>query len=200
MTKRVSHPPVAALLPLAADSAARPTGAEARHLEECSRCRADLTHLRVLAASVQNSAAEPPIDVLQRAYELIHIVPPRGSQSKLFLPARLIFDSKAAPALAAGRAPMPRWHQVWRTVPADVDVQLEGSGIGSKPELLGQILPRGRRQSPDAEGTAWLFEHGQLSSAATIWPSGEFILPAPRHARWDLCLAWGRLRLRINST
>jgi len=200
MTKRMSHPPVAALLPLAADSGAHPSGAEATHLEGCPRCRADLTHLRAFAASLRNGAAEPPTEVLQRAYELIHVVPPRGSQSKLFRPARLIFDSKAALGLGGVRAPSPGWHQVWRTVPADVDVQLEGSGIGSKPELLGQILPRRRRQSPEAEGTAWLFERGRFSSAAAISTSGEFTLPAPRRARWDLCLAWGRLRLRIKST
>lgn len=175
-----------------------PAGA-LKHLRECARCSGDLADLRLLAASLRDTGTEPSSEALARAYALLEPKLPRRSEVKCFTLARLVHDSGSFPAVPSVRAPMGSRQQVWRTPEVDVDLRLEGSGLGSPAALLGQVLPRGRRRSPSSEGRVWLLEPGRAVSSSSVTQSGEFALPAPRSRRWRIWLAWGPLRLRVES-
>ena len=193
------HLSSATLFELLAQAHTELPSAALKHLRECARCSGDLADLRLLAASVPDTRTEPSSEALARAYALLEPKLPRRSEVKGFTLARLVHDSGSFPAILSVRAPMGSRQQIWRTPEVDVDLQLEGPGLGSPAELLGQVLPRGRRRLPSSQGRVWLLEAGRDIASSGVTQSGEFALPAPRSRRWRIWLAWGPLRLRVES-
>src|SRR5437016_400335 len=200
MTMTSSHLPDSALLALAARPDARLPRAALARLGSCGRCSGDLEDLRLLAESVRDPWAEPPTDVLDRVYALVEPPPPRRAEWRRVPPARLVFQGGLAAASPAGlRAPVGIRHEVWHAAGAEVDLRIQGPGLGARALLLGQVLPRSSRRAMKGAGTLWYFEPGRPVRTHALNETGEFSLPAPRGARWALWIEWGALRLRIEK-
>ena len=167
------------------------------HLGRCTRCRGALTDLRALRDHLAKRWAEPSEGAVARAMALVAAPAPRRAEWDRFRLARLIYDSRGHEPAYAVRAAATARHQLWRLPEADLDLRLEGPGVGAAPVLLGQVLPRGRRRERPDDGTVWIVERGARARSAVLGGSGEFTLPAPRSERWVLWLEWGSLRLRV---
>jgi len=167
------------------------------HLATCPRCAHDLSTLRGLHEHLARRWPEPSEGTLSRALALVAPRPPRRADWDRFRLARLVYDSRWQEAAHAVRATAATQHQVWRLPSADLDLRLEGPGVGAAPTLLGQILPRRRRRRAPASGTVWIVESGAEPRSVVLGSTGEFSLPAPRSERWALWLQWGPLRLRV---
>jgi hypothetical protein len=196
---RARHLSTASLLALARRPARRVAAWEAAHLETCAPCAEEARLFQSLASCLREPVTEPPAGVVARAWALVEPRAPRRVDRSRYGVARLLFDSHAGLVAAGVRAPTASRHQHWRAQDADVDVRLEGPGLGAEAALVGQILPRGTGIRPPAQGTVWLIEAGRRPRWSLLGPSGEFTLPAPRGRRWALWLEWGRLRLRLES-
>lgn len=196
---RARHLSTASLVALARRPARRLAAWESAHLSSCDRCAEEARGFRTLAACLGEPLAEPPAGVVARAWALVEPRPPRRAERSRYGLARLVFDSDEGRAVAAVRAPIASRHQHWQAPGADVDVRLEGPGLGAEATLVGQLLPRGPALRTPAHGTVWLLEAGRRPRWAPLGPSGEFTLPAPGGRRWALWLDWGPLRLRLES-
>src|SRR5262249_11532144 len=167
------------------------------HLATCTRCARDLPALRTLHEHLARRRPEPSEGTVSRALALLPPRPPRRAEWDRFRLARLLYDSRWQEAAHAVRATAAAQHQVWRLPSADLDLRLEGPGVGAAPILLGQVLPRQRRRRAPAFGPVWIVERGAEPHSVVLGSTGEFSLPAPRSERWVLWLEWGRLRLRV---
>lgn len=166
------------------------------HLARCDRCRRSLADLGSLREHLARHWLEPPEATVSRAMAMMAAPPPRRADWDRFRLARLIYDSGGYEAAYAVRAATAAQHQVWRLPAADLDLRVEGPGVGAVPVLMGQVLPRKRGERPSS-GTVWIVERGARARSAVLGSSGEFSLPAPRSERWVLWLEWGSLRLRV---
>ncbi len=196
---RARHLSTASLLALARRPPQRLPVGETSHLGQCARCREEVRVLGTLADYLREPAPDPPPGVVARAWALMEPRPPRLEERARYRIARLVFDSRDARAAAGVRAPIATRHQLWRAAGVDIDVRLEGSGLGVEAALMGQVLPRRREVSQPAHGTVWLLESGCRPRWSLLGPSGDFTLPAPRGRRWALWLEWDGLRLRLES-
>jgi hypothetical protein len=171
----------------------------AAHLERCSRCRELLVDLHALREHLAARWPEPREAAVIRAMALVGPPAPRRSERNRFELARLVYDGGAEEPVHAVRAAAASRHQVWRLPAADLDLRLEGAGLGADPILFGQVLPRKPVSPRPDPGTVWIVQRGAPSHWAVLGSSGEFSLPAPRPGRWTLWLEWGALRMRLVS-
>lgn len=197
-TAHLSDSQLLALALLPDSAATAPHETAARHPAVCERCRRELTDLRALREHLSHALAEPREGVLNRAWALMPPAPPRSSDMGRFSLARLVYDSGAAELAQVIRGTLSSRHQVWRVRGADVDLRLEGPGLGTGPLLLGQVLPRGARSSLSSLGTVWMTQRGLPPHWCALGSSGEFTLPVPVRSRWVLWVEWGALRARLD--
>jgi len=197
---RTRHLSTTSLLALARRPARRLAAWESAHLSMCTRCAEEAEAFGMLATSFSEPAPEPPPGVVARAWALVEPRPPRREDRARYGIMRLIFDSGGDRAMAGVRAPIASRHQHWQAEGADVDVRLEGPGLGAEAALVGQVLPRHPVTALTAHGMVWLLESGRRPRWSLLGPSGDFALPAPQGRRWSLWLEWGDLRLRLEST
>jgi hypothetical protein len=196
---KAGHVTTVQLLARARDPGRRLPSATERHVESCGACRAEMERWIALGRALGAPAEEPPAGTVERAWALMAPRLPRPSERDRFAIARLVFDSRAPGAARALRAHATGSEQVWHTRQADVSVSLGAPGMGETPMLVGAVLPRRPLTAP-AWGWAWLMERGRGIQSARVDASGEFMLPAPRGARWTLLLEWGGLRLRLEAS
>lgn len=194
--RRSPHVPNATLHALILRSGARVPPREVEHLLGCKRCRAELEDHRLLHDVLKSPLEEPSAGTIARACALMVPRLPSRSLRSRFRIARLVYDSEIdAPRF--GIRGLEARHQVWQTALVDIDVRIAGGGIGARPSLVGQVLPRGGRRLPDDAGFVGLVERGRSAEWVGVGSQGEFVLPAPRGRRWTLWLEWGQQRLQL---
>lgn len=180
----------------------RLAAAEARHLADCPRCREDLADFVALAAALRGEAAASPVTspsaaALARTLALLPTRRPTGAAARRFVTATPSYDSVATFGGAGLRAVAEGRHVIWSSPEADLDVKLQAAGPGTRPLLLGQVLPR--LAPPAGDGGVWLTEPRRPAQFAALGVGGEFTFPAPAGARWTLWLEWGPIKMKVNS-
>jgi len=119
-----------------------------QHLADCSECSEVRLELQNLVSRLQqDSACEPPADLVQWGIELFQPVmqPASGGKIRKII-AALVFDTFEQPALAGlRRVGAPPRQLLFRAGDVDVDVKIESMEANDRITLVGQVLASGSK-------------------------------------------------------
>jgi len=118
------------------------------HLMACSECSELQQELQGLVSHLrQDSASEPPSDLLQWGIDLFQPVmqPVSGGRIRKII-AALIFDTFEQPAMAGmRRVGAPPRQLLFRAGDVDVDVKIDSMEANDRITLVGQVLSSGAK-------------------------------------------------------
>ena len=151
----------------------------------CPQCQAAVARIEdVLQAVQQDRTYAPPAAVLRKAFSVFRNQTKVTEQSRKPLLARLLFDSRLQPSLAAVRGPLQNRQMLFRVGKVDIDLQITPENDERK--LVGQILG-----SEDARGGPSAFvsltgKSGAVVQGAEADHLGQFAFQQVPSGTYDL--------------
>jgi len=171
-----------------------------RHLSMgCEACQSRLHKIQKIRSVIGvRGLLDPPDWLITQAVNLFRWQKSGRENSRLAIPAVLLFDSGAESRLLGfrGAGPTSR-HLLYRAGHYDVDLSIDYIEPAQLVDIIGQSMPLGLDLEAVANGDVELVKESALALATKTNEFGEFILDGIREGIYDLKLKFKTEEINI---